>query len=75
MTLKLIHYSLLMVLIPLATFYFLFYVTFAQDKSKLGMCGFAAVIAANLVIVAYVRMAWMEDRGSTGRGTKDFRTD
>lgn len=51
-----------MVLFPLGTFYFLFYVYFKQDKDMLGWCGMAAVLAANLVIAAYVRMAWMEDR-------------
>lgn len=28
----------------------------------LGWCGIAAVIAANLVIAAYVLMAWAEDK-------------
>jgi hypothetical protein len=51
-----------MVLYPLATFYFLFYVYFEQDKAMLGWCGIAAVIVANLVIASYVRMAWNEDR-------------
>ncbi len=62
-TLKLLRYSLLMVLIPLATFYFLFYLVFKQDKDKLGWCGIAAVLAVNIVIFTYVRMAWNEDKG------------
>lgn len=62
-TLKLIRYSLYMVLAPLATFYFLFYVVFKQNKDYLGWCGIAAVIAANIVIGAYVYMAWHEDDG------------
>ena len=61
MTLKLIHYSLLMVLIPLGTFYFSFYVIFQKNQAMLGVCGILAVIAANLVIAAYVVMAWNED--------------
>ena len=66
-----------MVLVPISVFYFLFYVAFKQDKSKLGLCGIAAVIAANLVIAAYVRMAWMEDRGPKGEklNKRDNRTD
>ena len=51
-----------MVLAPLATFYFLFIVVFKNNKDMLGWCGIAAVIAANLVIVSYVIMAWNEDK-------------
>lgn len=61
-TLKLLRYSLLMILFPLSTFYFLFFVIFKQNKDMLGWCGMAAVFAANIVIATYVRMAWMEDR-------------
>jgi hypothetical protein len=61
-TLKLIKYSLWMILFPLGTFYFLFYIVFKRNKDMLGWCGIAAVIAANIVIYAYVRMAWYEDR-------------
>ncbi len=67
-TLKLIRYSLLMLLVPLATFYFLFFVIFKQDKDMLGWCGIAAVIAANGVIVSYVMMAWNEDAPVKGNG-------
>jgi hypothetical protein len=59
-TLKLIRYSLLMLLAPLATFYFCFYVVFKQDKDMLGWSGIFAVIAANMVIVSYVVMAFGE---------------
>lgn len=45
----------------------------------LGWCGIAAVIAANIVIAAYVRMAWNEDRDETVRKDKfhaiEKRTD
>lgn len=61
-TLKLIRYSLWMVLFPLGTFYFLYYVVFNQNKDMLGWCGIAAVVAANVVIAAYVMMAWEEDK-------------
>lgn len=50
-----------MVLIPLGTFYFSFYVIFQKSQAMLGVCGILAVIAANLVIAAYVVMAWNED--------------
>ncbi len=50
-----------MLLIPLATFYFLFIIVFKSNKDMLGWCGIAAVIAVNGVIVSYVIMAWNED--------------
>jgi hypothetical protein len=50
-----------MVLVPLSTFYFLYYIVFQQKKDTLGICGLAAVIATNFVIAAYVIMAWNED--------------
>ncbi len=59
-TLKLIRYSLLMVLAPLAAFYFSYYIFFNQDKTKLMWCGFFAVFVVNLVIASYVIMAWNE---------------
>jgi len=59
-TLKLIRYSLIMVLAPLTAFYLSFYVLFKQDKSKLMWCGFLAVFVVNVVIVSYVVMAWNE---------------
>ena len=46
----------------LSTFYFLFYLVFEKNNDMLGWCGIAAVIAANLVIAAYVLMAWAEDK-------------
>lgn len=60
-TLKLIRYSLLMLLFPVGTFYFFFHVIFNGDRTMLGWSGIAAVFAANAVIVAYVIMAWNED--------------
>ena len=51
-----------MILLPLSTFYFLFYFVFEKNNDMLGWCGIAAVIAANLVIAAYVLMAWAEDK-------------
>ena len=50
-----------MILFPLGTFYFLYYIVFEKNKDMLGWCGIAAVVAANIVIFAYVWMAWNED--------------
>lgn len=83
-TLKLIRYTLWMILIPLGTFYFFYYVLFHQDQSMLGWSGIAAVIAVNGVIFSYVRMAWNEDRDEaieaikSGRAVppkREYRTD
>jgi amino acid permease len=49
-----------MLLVPLAVFYFLFYIVFAQNKDMLGWCGLAAVFAVNCVIISYVIMAFNE---------------
>ena len=49
-----------MILVPLSVFYFLFYVVFHQNQDMLGWCGISAVFAANIVIAAYVIMAWNE---------------
>jgi hypothetical protein len=60
-TLKLIRYSMMMLLVPLATFYISFYVIFKQNADMLGWCGIFAALSANVVIVAYVLMAWNEE--------------
>lgn len=61
-TLKLIRYTLFMVLFPLSTFYFFQTVVFRNDKSQLAYSGLAAVVAVNVVIYAYVAMAWNENK-------------
>ena len=60
-TLKLIRYSLFMLLFPLATFYLTYFVYHRQDPKMLGWCGMYAVAAANAVVASYVYMAWNED--------------
>ena len=60
-----------MILFPLGTFYFLFYIIFKKNKDMLGWCGIAAVIAANIVIYAYVRMAWYEDKEDSSISIKN----
>jgi hypothetical protein len=71
-TLKLVRYSLLMVLIPLAVFYILFVAVYNRDKKSLGICGIAAVIATNVVIGSYVVMAFNEkdDKAESGDSKK-----
>jgi VMA21-like domain len=61
-TLKLIRFSLWMILFPLGTFFFLFHIVFEKNKDMLGWCGIAAVVAANIVVIQYVVMAWNEDK-------------
>lgn len=77
-TLTLIRYTLYMILFPLATFYISYYLVFKQDQSMLGWSGILAVISANLVIAAYVRMAWLEDQEDMrkeGRESRVVKTD
>lgn len=72
-TMKLIRYSAWMVLFPIGTFFFLFHIVFDSNKDMLGWCGIAAVVAANIVIVLYVLMAWEEDKEDIlERKTKDL---
>jgi hypothetical protein len=59
-TLKLIRYSFMMLLFPVATFYFMYYIVFDKRQDMLGWSGIAAVLACNLVMAAYVVMAWNE---------------
>lgn len=39
-----------------------------------GWCGIAAVVAANIVIYAYVRMAWYEDRDVVDTNSSDSKS-
>ena len=61
-TLKLIRYSLWMILIPLITFYFFQLIIFKGDNSMISYSGFLAVFSVNVVIFAYIRMAISEDK-------------
>lgn len=72
-TLKLIRYTLMMVLFPLSTFYLFQSVIFHNDKSKLAYSGLAAVIAVNIVIYAYVTMAWAENKNELIEGKQGER--
>lgn len=73
-----------MILIPLSTFYFFYYILFQQNQKMLGWSGIAAVVAVNCVIFSYVRMAWNEDldeakeaknSGGIIPPKKEYRTD
>lgn len=72
MTEKLMQYSALMIIFPIATFYFLWVIVFDSDVLKLEWAGLGAVIAANIVIGLYVHMAWTEEKvgSETGEPTK-----
>ena len=59
-TMKLFRYSAAMIIAPIATFFFLFHVVFEADSTKLGYAGIGAVFVANIVIAAYVIMAFNE---------------
>ena len=59
-TVKLLQYSVLMFALPLGVFYAMLHGVFRGDVDKVGWCGIAAVVAANVVIAAYVVMAWNE---------------
>lgn len=60
-TMKLLRYTLLMILLPIGSFYGSYYFLFEGDQDYLAWSGIIAVIVVNLVIAAYVWMAWHED--------------
>ena len=81
-TLKLLQYSVLMFVAPLATYYATLHAVFGGDVKQVGWCGLAAVVVANIVIAAYVVMAWNEEleddhkKDAGGKKKKDgFRVD
>ncbi len=51
-----------MVCLPIAVFYLFYYFVFDMNPEKLGWCGVAAVVAANVVSISYVHMAYYEDK-------------
>ena len=59
---KLLRYTVVMFTFPIGVFYIFFYLVFGGDPDMLGWSGLAAVLAANLVIFAYVKMAFNEDK-------------
>lgn len=59
--LKLIMFSILMVLVPIAVFAMIYFGTSDGHADALSRSGIGAVVAVNLVIFAYVVMAWRED--------------
>eukprot|EP01041_Mallomonas_annulata_P000113 gene113-166_t len=74
-TMRLLRYSIWMALLPIGTFYFSHYVLFKGDQSSLGHGGIFAVIAANVVIAAYVRMAWIEDQNDIAEQAGALKVD
>ncbi len=65
---KLIRYTVVMFTFPIGVFFISQHLVFGSDKDYLGHSGIAAVVAANLVIASYVRMAWYEDKPASGLG-------
>eukprot|EP01041_Mallomonas_annulata_P009149 gene9149-18957_t len=74
-TIRLLRYSIWMVLLPIGTFYFSHYVLFKGDLNSLGYSGIFAVIAANIVIAAYVRMAWIEEQNDIAERAGALKVD
>ncbi len=75
-TMKLIRYTIVMFTLPIIVFYSMFYGLYNQNKDMLGWCGIGAVITANLVIAAYVVMAWNEDKyDSNGNAIENKKAD
>jgi hypothetical protein len=60
-TMKLLLHTLLMISLPIGTYFFLLHIVFGGDKSMVGWCGAGAIFMCNAVIVSYVVMAWRED--------------
>lgn len=67
-TMKLLQYSLLMFVAPIGTYYATLHGFFKGDVQMVGWSGIAAVVVANLVIAAYVVMAWNETDPEDGGG-------
>lgn len=63
---KLLFYTLLMVTLPLGTYFFLLYVVFKGDMNMVGWSGIGAVFTCNIVIAAYVVSAWKEGGDDVG---------
>ena len=63
-TLKLLRYTIVMFTFPVGVFYLFYYKVCGGDKKYLGWAGIAAVVAANVVVAFYVRMAYTEDSNS-----------
>lgn len=59
---KLLFFTVLMVVIPVMAFYAAYIFLFDWKEEGLAWSGFIAVAATNLVVVAYVAMAWNEDQ-------------
>ena len=76
-TMKLIRYTIAMFTLPIIVFYAMFYGWYDQNKEMLGWCGIGGVVTANLVIAAYVVMAWNEgkDESTTSNSNEIKKAD
>mmetsp|Transcript_19685 Transcript_19685/g.19784 ORF Transcript_19685/g.19784 Transcript_19685/m.19784 type:complete len:90 (+) Transcript_19685:288-557(+) len=74
-TMTLIHYSIWMFALPITTFFFSHYIIFDAKLDTMGYSGILAVVAANIVIAAYVRMAWLEEQADIAQRQDNLKTD
>ena len=58
---KLLLYTLLMIALPIGTYFFLLHIVFGGNKNMVGWSGAGAIFMCNVVIASYVVMAWNED--------------
>jgi len=75
-TMKLLLYTVLMIALPIGTYFFLLHIVFGGNKNMVGWSGAGAIFMCNVVIVSYVVMAWREDdegfeQEDTDDGTED----
>jgi len=59
-TMKLLLHTVLMISLPIGTYFFLLHIVFGGDKNMVAWCGAGAICMVNLVIISYVVMAWSE---------------
>lgn len=58
---KLIFFTILMIVIPIGAFFVMYALVYDWRDEGLAMSGFVAVASTNVVVVAYIAMAWNED--------------
>ena len=63
---KLFFYTILMIVVPIGTYFFLLNVIFRGDPNKTGWSGIGAVFMCNIIIAAYVVAAWREGDDEDG---------
>lgn len=59
-TMKLLLHTVLMISLPIGTYFFLLHIVFGGDKNMVAWCGAGSICMVNVVIISYVVMAWSE---------------